>query len=137
MLFPITAIHDDDLQSKTPTDSCLTSSNGKPCTRAQHTQCLPKFGKPHYQKDIVLMLTIWYSTEYYVDIDVLRIYLFWIEFDNLIFRLFHTFGCKQTISKMFTDSFAFATIGDTHGEHPVIPYGIVRKGMQGCHGGVG
>ena len=66
------------------------------------------------------MTIIWYSTEYYVDIDVLRRYLFfWIKFDNLLFRVFHTFGCKQTVSKMFTDSSAFATLGDTHGEHSV------------------
>ena len=67
------------------------------------------------------MATIWYSTEYYVDIDVLRRYLFLlIKFDNLLFRLLHTFGCKQTISKMLKDSSAFATLGDAHGELSVM-----------------
>ena len=44
---------------------------------------------------------------------------FWIKFDNLLFKSFHTFGCKQTVSKMFRDFSVFATIGDAHGEHPV------------------
>ena len=59
-----------------------------------------------YQKDIALMATIWCSTEYYVNIDVLEDRL-WIKFGNLLFRLFHTFGCKQTVSEMFTDFLCF------------------------------
>ena len=66
------------------------------------------------------MAIIWYFTEYYVDIDVLRRYLFiLIKFDILLLRLFHTFGCKQTVFNMLTNSYAFASLGDTHGEHSV------------------
>ena len=66
------------------------------------------------------MATIWYSTKCYVDINVLRRYPFLlIKFDNLLFRLFHTFGCKQTVSKMLTNSSAFAILGEAHGGHSV------------------
>ena len=35
------------------------------------------------------MATIWYSTQYYVDVNFLGRYLFlFIEFDNLLLRLF-------------------------------------------------
>ena len=34
--------------------------------------------------------------------------------------MFHTFGCKQTVSNMLTTSPAFVHHGDTHGAHPVI-----------------
>ena len=74
------------------------------------------------------MATIWYSTDYQVDIDVLRRYLLLlIKFDNLFLRLFHTFGCKQTLFKMLTDSSAFATLGDAHGEHPNNSSFLVKK----------
>ena len=66
------------------------------------------------------MAMIWYSTDYYVNIDVLKKIHFCIKFDNLLFRSFYTFGCKQTVSKMFTDASAFATVGDAHSEHPVM-----------------
>ena len=48
-------------------------------------------------------------------------YPFWIKFDNLLLRSFHIFGCKQKVSKMLTDSSAFVTLGDGHGEHSVTP----------------
>ena len=44
---------------------------------------------------------------------------FFIRFYNLLLRLFHTFGCKQTLSKMLTDYSAFATLGDAHREHSI------------------
>ena len=46
-------------------------------------------------------------------------YPFGSNFDNLILRLFHIFGCKQPVSNILTTSSAFATHGDAHGAHPV------------------
>ena len=47
-----------------------------------------------------MIATIWYSIEYNVDVDVLGRYIFLlIKFNNLLLRLFHTFGGKQIVSK--------------------------------------
>ena len=109
-------------------ESCLTPSDGNPCARAQRTQYLPKFGKPTSKLDCTLTL----SERYHIDSNHLVFYWilcwhrcseryhFWIKFDNLLFRSFHTFGCKQTVTKMITDSSAFTTLGDPHGEYSVM-----------------
>ena len=56
------------------------------------------------KKYFVLMATIWYSKEYYVDIDVLRWYLF-------LFDLIYT-----------TCYFDCSSLGDAHGENSDIDY---------------
>ena len=33
--------------------------------------------------------------------------------------MYHTFGCKQTVSNMLTTFSVFAAYGDAHGAHPV------------------
>ena len=50
--------------------------------------------------------------------------MFWkisfvVSIDNKLFRLFHTFGCKQNVPNMLTNFSAFAANGDAQDVQPV------------------
>ena len=74
------------------------------------------------------MATIWYSTDYQVDIDVLRRYLLLlIKFDNLFLRLFHTFGCKQTLFKCLQIPLLLPPLGMPMVSIPIILHSLLKR----------